>query len=74
MTVRAIHLQLAGDLSTDVFIMVLRRFRSRRGHVKIIRSDNGTNFVGAVTELKEVIKKIDHSKVVKYCSERKIDF
>ena len=74
MTVRAIHLELAGDLSTDVFIMVLRRFRSRRGHVKIIRSDNGTNFVGAVTELKEVIKKIDHSKVVKDCSERKIDF
>ena len=53
MTVRAIHLELASDLSTDVFIMVLRRFRSRRGHVKIIRSDNGTNFVGAVTELKE---------------------
>ena len=53
MTVRAIHLELASDLSTDVFIMVLRRFRSRRGHVKIIRSDNGTNFVGAITELKE---------------------
>ena len=74
MTVRAIHLELASDLSTDVFIMVLRRFRSRRGHVKIIRSDNGTNFVGVVTELKEVIKRIDHSKVVKYCSERQIDF
>ena len=53
MTVRAIHLELASELSTDAFIMALRRFHSRRGHVKIIRSDNGTNFVGAVTELKE---------------------
>ena len=58
MTVRAIHLELASDLSTDVFIMVLRRFRSRRGHVKIIHSDNGTNFVGAVTELKEEINRL----------------
>ena len=74
MTVRAIHLKLASDLSTDAFIMALRRFHSRQGHVKIIRSDNGTNFVGALTELKEVIKRIGHSKVVKYYSERQIDF
>ena len=64
MTVKAIHLELASDLSTDAFIMALRRFQSSRGHVKIIRSDNGTKFVGAVTELKEVIKRTDHSKVV----------
>ena len=74
MTVRGIHLELVSDLSTDAFIMALHRFHSRRGHVKIIRSDNGTNFFGAVTELKEVIKRIDHSKIVKYCSERQIDF
>ena len=74
MTVKAIHLELASDLSIDAFIMALRRFHSRRGHVKIIRSDNGTNFVGVVTELKEVIKRIDHSKVVRYCSERPIEF
>ena len=74
MTVRAIHLDLASDLSTDAFIMVLRRFHSRRGHVKIIGSDNGTNFIGTVTELKEFIKRIDHSKFVKYFSERQTDF
>ena len=74
MTVRAIHLELASHLSTDAFIMASHRFHSRRRHVKIIRSDNGTYFVGAVTELKEAIKRIDHSKVVKYCSERQIDF
>ena len=73
-TVRAIHLELANNLSTDAFIMALCPFHSYQGRVKIIRSDNGTNFVEAVTELKEVIKRIDHSKVVKYCSERQIDF
>ena len=74
MTVRAIHLELASGLSTDAFIMAIRRFHSRREHVKIRRSDNSTSFVGAVTELNEVIKRIDHSKVVKYCSERQIEF
>lgn len=47
LTTRAVHLELAGDLSTDCFIMSLRRFYSRRGNVKVIRSDNGTDFVGA---------------------------
>ena len=32
-------------LDTDSFIMALRRFISRRGQVKEIRSDNGTNLV-----------------------------
>ena len=74
MTVRAIHLELGSNLSTDAFIMALHRFYFCRGHIKIIRSDNGTSFVGAVTELKEVIKRIDHLKLVKYCSKRQIDF
>ena len=74
MTIRAIHLDLASDLSTDAFIIVLRRFHSHRGHVKIIGSDNSTNFIGTVTELKEFIKRIDLSKFVKYFSERKTDF
>ena len=59
MTVRAIHLELTNDLSTDSFIMALRRFKSRRGHVQVIRSDNGTNFVGAASELKDAFKTFD---------------
>ena len=50
LTTRAVHLELAGDLSTDSFIMALR-FRGRRGNPRTIRSDNGTNFVGANREL-----------------------
>ena len=43
----AVHLEIAGDLSTDGFKLALRRFISREGKVNITRSDNGTNFVGA---------------------------
>ena len=46
-----IHLEIAGDLTTNSFILALRRFITRRGNVKHIRSDNGTNFKGAQKEL-----------------------
>ena len=39
---RAIHIELSGDLLTDTFILSLRIFLVRRGHVNIMQSDNGT--------------------------------
>lgn len=53
LTTCALHLELAGDLSIDSFTMALRRFRRRRGNPRTMRSDNGTNFVGAKRELEE---------------------
>ena len=50
---RAVHLEVAHTLETDAFIMVLRRFISRRGNVRLIRSDNGTYFAGADKQLHE---------------------
>ena len=47
MTVRAVHLEVATDLSSGAVLCALRRFMARRGMVKYIRSDNGTNYVGA---------------------------
>ena len=54
LTIRAVHLEVAADLSTDSFINCLRRFLARRGGVKKIPSDNGTNFVGARSCLREL--------------------
>ncbi|XP_018395310.1 PREDICTED: uncharacterized protein LOC108771219 [Cyphomyrmex costatus] len=54
MSVKAIHLELVSDLSSDGFLAALRRFVSRRGIPEHIYSDNGTNFVGANNQLKEM--------------------
>jgi hypothetical protein len=36
---------------------------NRRGHVKEIRSDNGTNFVGAERDIQDAIKQLDKTKL-----------
>ena len=45
LSVKAIHLELASDLSTKEFIACLWRFVSWRGKPTVIWSDHGTNFV-----------------------------
>ncbi|XP_062703806.1 uncharacterized protein LOC134286238 [Aedes albopictus] len=57
---RAIHLEVAHNLSTDSCIMAVRRFVRRRGPPVEIFSDNGTNFVGASNELAKQIKHINN--------------
>ncbi|XP_062698771.1 uncharacterized protein LOC134284194 [Aedes albopictus] len=59
LVVRAVHLELAYNLSTDSCIMAVRRFIRRRGPPVEIFSDNGTNFVGASNELRKQIRSIN---------------
>ena len=66
---RAIHIEVVYFLSTDSFIMSLRRFVGRRGNVRMIRSDNGLNHVGASTELTRVFQEIDHIKIGNFLEE-----
>ncbi len=63
LTIRAVHIEVADSLDTDSCINALRRFISRRGQVSVIRSDNGTNFVGAERELREALSNLNHSKI-----------
>lgn len=51
---KAVHLELASDLSTEAFIAAFRRFVARRGHCAHLYSDCGTNFVGANRRLSEL--------------------
>ena len=55
MATRACHIEIAPSLEADDFINVLRRFIARRGGVRLIYSDNGTNFVGAQRELYQAL-------------------
>ena len=63
MSSRAIHIETANTLETDSFINALRRFQAERGPIRQLRSDQGTNFIGAHRELKEALKEIDRDKV-----------
>jgi transposase InsO family protein len=56
LTTRAIHIEVANSLETDCFLQVLMRFIARRGKPEVIRSDNGSNFVGARKEMTTAIK------------------
>ncbi|KYN27942.1 hypothetical protein ALC57_02653 [Trachymyrmex cornetzi] len=51
---KAVHVEMAFDLSAEGFIHVLRRFIGRRGKPSDIYSDNATNFVGTDRELKKL--------------------
>ena len=52
-TSKAVHIEPVSDLSTNSFILVLKRFIGRRGLPEKIYSDNATNFVGASNRMKE---------------------
>ena len=51
---KAIHIELASNLSSEAFLNVFKRFIARRGCPSDIFSDNGLNFVGAERELSEL--------------------
>ncbi|XP_022777858.1 uncharacterized protein LOC111319323 [Stylophora pistillata] len=60
---RAVHLETSSTLETDAFINALRRFICRRGPIRQLRSDQGTNFVGAKHELKAAVAELDHKRI-----------
>ena len=62
-TSRVIHLEVCHSLATDSFINALHRFICRRGPNRQLRSDKGTNFVGARKELKEALAELDENKI-----------
>lgn len=60
---RAIHLEVADNLTTDSFLNAYRRFVGRRGPVRQLRSDQGTNFVGAMNELQQALSTLNHERI-----------
>lgn len=71
---RAVHLEVANSLTADSFINAYRRFVGRRGPVRQIRSDQGTNFVGAQNELQQALSELDHEKVRQELLKRNCDW
>ncbi|XP_055622077.1 uncharacterized protein LOC129765689 [Toxorhynchites rutilus septentrionalis] len=70
---KAVHIELASDLSTQAFLCALRRFISRRGRPLHIHSDNGKNFEGAKNELSELFEMLNDScEISSACTEEGI--
>lgn len=56
MSVKAVHIELVPDLTSEGFLKALKCFISRRGLPNRIYSDNGTNFVSANNDLIELFQ------------------
>ena len=61
---RAVHFEMLKDLSTPTAINALVRFHSRRPGLRILYSDNGTNFRGADNEVKRAVETWNGSALV----------
>lgn len=66
---KAIHMELAVDLSSQAFINVLKRFVARRGVPTLILSDNATNFIGANSELHQLYQLFQKESTTKALNE-----
>ncbi|KAF0691671.1 Integrase catalytic domain-containing protein, partial [Aphis craccivora] len=56
LSVKAVHLEIVSDISTEAFLAAFDRFTDRRGIPCEIHSDCGTNYMGAAKELKALFK------------------
>lgn len=59
LTTRAVHLEVAYDLTGEACVRCIENFVNRRGKVQAMRSDNATNFVWAAKELKDITWKFN---------------
>ncbi|XP_060757456.1 uncharacterized protein LOC132868527 [Neoarius graeffei] len=69
LSVRAIHIEVIESMDSSSLINALRRFQAIRGPVKHLRSDRGTNFIGASTDL-EIPSNADEKAVERFLSDQ----
>ena len=69
MNSRAVHIEVTHSLDTDLPIQALRRMIPRRGNIRAIYSDNGSNFIGAENEFKRAFEEMDDKKIQVFMQE-----
>lgn len=63
-SVKAVHLEVVTELSTEAFLAAFDRFVARRGLPSDIFSDCGTNFIGADKQLQLLINSPDGQRTI----------
>lgn len=64
MSTRAVHTEIAHDLTTNSFVNVLRQFRCRRGFPEEMFNDNGLNMKKGEKEVAENLKTYLHQNEI----------
>lgn len=72
MALKAIHIELVDDLTTDAFINTLRGVITIRRPIRQIHTDRGTNFIGAANELHRRLKQDD--KLQRFGEDNSLEF
>ncbi|XP_064462610.1 uncharacterized protein LOC135373316 [Ornithodoros turicata] len=71
-TTRAVHLELVTNLSTESFLLALRRFVARRGLPSTFYSDNALTFKRAAKDIQVMWNILRTSETQDFCSKHRI--
>ena len=71
---RAIHTEFAWNMETEGFLMCLGNFTARKGKIKTLTCDNGTNFRGAERELGQLIQQLDQNQIQQHARDNGFEF
>ena len=73
MSIKAVHLEMVSNLTTDAFIAALQRFVSRRGLPSYVYCDNPTNHTGAANRFLKLLLNPEPS-LIRFSQSNKIEF
>ena len=75
LTIRAVHLEIAMDLSAKEFLNCLRRFIARRGLPEKITSDNAPSFKLVCSTFQQVWRQLGNTEdIINYCGTYNIEW
>lgn len=69
--IKTIHMEMLDDMFTDAFISGLRCFIAIKEAVRQLRSDQGTNFIGAQNEFQ---KAVDKERICSFLAEKQCEY
>lgn len=65
------HIEVVEEMTSSSFINALRRLIAIRGPVQVLRSDRGTNFIGAAKELKVNVINVEEEHLHNFLNEQR---